>query len=50
MHQHDPSRVRKSWWIPGDLGKYGGATWLRRYYPSLFARLKAWFPRAQSFA
>lgn len=50
MHQREPWRVRKSWWIPGDMGKYGGATWLRRYYPSLFAKLKGWFPRAQSFA
>jgi phosphoadenosine phosphosulfate reductase len=50
MHEREPWRLRKSWWIPGDLGKYGGATWLRRYYPSLFARLLEWFPRARSFA
>lgn len=50
MHQRDPSRVRKSWWIPGDKGSHGGATWLRRYYPSLFQRLLDWFPRARSLA
>lgn len=50
MHEREPWRVRKSWWIPGDMGKYGGASWLRRYYPSLFQRLLKWFPRAQSYA
>ncbi|MFO7181634.1 MAG: phosphoadenosine phosphosulfate reductase family protein [Pseudomonadota bacterium] len=50
MHEREPWRLRKSWWIPGDRGKHGGATWLRRYYPSLFQRLLEWFPRARSFA
>jgi len=50
MHEREPWRIRKSWWIPGDAGRHGGITWLRRYYPSLFTQLKQWFPRAQSFA
>lgn len=50
MHEREPWRLRKSWWIPGDRGRHGGATWLRRYYPSLFRRLLEWFPRARSFA
>lgn len=50
MHQREPWRIRKSWWIPGSAGRHGGISWLRRYYPSLFARLREWFPRAQSFA
>lgn len=49
MHQREPWRLRKSWWIPGDQGKYGGVAWIRRYYPSLFQRLLEWFPRARSF-
>lgn len=48
-HEREPWRVRKSWWLPGAAGRHGGVAWLRRYYPSLFRQLLAWFPRAQSF-
>jgi 3'-phosphoadenosine 5'-phosphosulfate sulfotransferase (PAPS reductase)/FAD synthetase len=50
MHEREPWRVRKSWWLPGDRGKYGATTWLRRYYPSLYRRLLAWFPHAQGLS
>lgn len=49
MHEREPWRVRKSWWLPGASGRHGGVTWLRRYYPSLYRQLIEWFPRAQSF-
>lgn len=47
MHEREPWRIRKSWWLPGDRGKYGATSWLRRYYPSLHRRLLEWFPLAQ---
>lgn len=40
-HRAEPWRIRKSWWIPGSHAKHGGAAWLARYWPSLFAKLKA---------
>ena len=47
MHEREPWRIRKSWWLPGDRGKYGATSWLRRYWPSLYRRLVEWFPLAQ---
>lgn len=43
LHEH-PSRVRKSWWLPGSHSRWGAAVWLRTYYPSLFARLTEAMP------
>ena len=45
QHEH-PSRVRKSWWVPGAAHDRGGARWLRTYYPSLWARLVELVPAA----
>lgn len=39
MHRDEPWMVRKSWWIPGSHAGSGGVQWLRRYYPSLYAKL-----------
>lgn len=50
MHRDEPWRLRKSWWIPGAASRKGGIAWLRRYYPSLFQRLRSWFPQATSYA
>lgn len=47
MHRDEPWRVRKSWWIPGASTRFGGIAWLRRYYPSLFARLCELLPDAR---
>lgn len=49
-HRQDPSRIRKSWWIPGAHAAKGQAAWLRRYYPSLWEKFTAWFPDARCFA
>lgn len=46
MHATKPWMVRKSWWLPGDSATYGGVAWLRRYYPSLYAKMQEWFPGA----
>lgn len=38
MHTLEPWRLRKSWWLPAGNGVgHGQVTWLRRYYPSLYA-------------
>ena len=51
MHRHQPWMIRKSWWLPGaNAGKSGHMTWLRRYYPSLYERAKAWFPDTLSYS
>lgn len=50
MHADEPWRVRKSWWIPGASTRFGGIAWLRRYYPSLFARLCELLPDARHHA
>lgn len=47
MHANDPWRVRKSWWVPGKSSSKGGIAWLQRYYPSLYAQLRAWMPTAE---
>lgn len=39
-HKAKPWLIRKSWWIPGAHAKHGGVAWLRRYWPSLYAKLK----------
>ena len=49
MHAREPWRIRKSWWIPGASSRMGGVAWLAHYYPSLFAKLRTWFPSAASF-
>jgi 3'-phosphoadenosine 5'-phosphosulfate sulfotransferase (PAPS reductase)/FAD synthetase len=38
-HRLRPWLIRKSWWIPGRHAANGSAAWLRRYWPSLFAKL-----------
>lgn len=48
LHERAPWHVRKSWWLPGSNSRHGEVAWLRHYYPSLFAKFKEWFPRAQS--
>jgi len=47
MHADEPFRIRKSWWIPGQSGRYGGVAWLRRYWPSLYYQLCEWMPDAR---
>jgi 3'-phosphoadenosine 5'-phosphosulfate sulfotransferase (PAPS reductase)/FAD synthetase len=47
MHKSEPWRIRKSWWLPGSSARHGQATWLRRYYPSLYERLVSWVPSTQ---
>jgi 3'-phosphoadenosine 5'-phosphosulfate sulfotransferase (PAPS reductase)/FAD synthetase len=49
-HRLKPWLIRKSWWIPGAHAKNGSAAWLRRYWPSLFAKLAALTCDAQSYA
>jgi 3'-phosphoadenosine 5'-phosphosulfate sulfotransferase (PAPS reductase)/FAD synthetase len=49
-HRRDPSRIRKSWWIPGVHAAKGQAAWLRHYWPSLWERWKALFPDARTYA
>lgn len=49
-YRQEPWRIRKSWWLPGKSARWGGAAWLRRYYPSLFLRLCELFPDARSMA
>lgn len=48
MHSREPWQIRKSWWLPGRSAAHGQVAWLKRYYPSLFARLSAWFPSARA--
>lgn len=50
MHDREPWRVRKSWWVPGGATRHGGVVWLRHYWPSLYRRLTDWFPAAQSYS
>lgn len=50
MHADEPWRVRKSWWVPGASGRYGGVAWLRHYYPSLFRQLCRWIPQERGLA
>lgn len=50
MHEREPWRVRKSWWLPGASARHGGIAWLRRYYPSLFRQLCLWMPTARTHA
>lgn len=50
MHEREPWKVRKSWWIPGGSARMGGVAWLRRYWPQLYRQLLDWFPAAQQFS
>lgn len=50
MHNEEPWRVRKSWWVPGASGRHGGVAWLRHYYPSLFRKLCGWIPDSRTLA
>jgi 3'-phosphoadenosine 5'-phosphosulfate sulfotransferase (PAPS reductase)/FAD synthetase len=50
MHEHAPWNIRKSWWRPGASAWFGQIAWLRRYYPSLHARLQAVMPQVGTFA
>lgn len=47
MHAQQPWQLRKSWWVPGSHSCLGGVAWLQRYYPSLYAQLRAWMPTAE---
>jgi hypothetical protein len=38
-HRLKPWLIRKSWWIPGAHAGNGWAAWLKRYWPSLSAKL-----------
>lgn len=49
-HRAKPWMIRKSWWIPGAHARHGQAAWLRRYWPSLYARLADLAPDAQCYA
>lgn len=49
MHAADPSRLRKSWWLPGAGSARGQVAWLRRYYPSLYREFRSLFPEASMF-
>ena len=48
-HAREPWRIRKSWWVPGSHSRWGGAAWLRHYYPSLYQQLAAWMPDASAY-
>ena len=48
-HAREPWRLRKSWWVPGGHSRWGGAAWLRHYYPSLYHQLAAWMPDAGAY-
>ena len=50
LHADEPWRIRKSWWLPGTGYAGGQISWLRRYYPSLYAQMCEWMPRARMFA
>ena len=50
MHEHEPWNIRKSWWLPGASSWFGQLTWLRRYYPSLFRRLREVMPQVDVLA
>lgn len=50
FHGGDPSRVRKSWWVPGAHTSRGGMVWLKRYWPSLYRQLEELLPSAARFA
>jgi phosphoadenosine phosphosulfate reductase len=41
-----PDLIRKSWWLPGSSVKHGGLYWLKIYYPSLYFKIRRWFPDA----
>lgn len=43
-HRLKPWLIRKSWWIPGAHAKHGQVAWLRRYWPSLYAKLEELAP------
>ena len=38
-HRQKPWLIRKSWWIPGAHAANGQVAWLKRYWPSLYAKL-----------
>ena len=46
FHAQDPSRLRKSMWLPGEFAARGEIVWLRTYYPSLYERLREVMPDA----
>lgn len=49
MHEREPWRLRKSWWLPGRSAGHGQVAWLRRYWPSLWAKVKHLFPDARAY-
>lgn len=49
LHRDDPSRLRKSWWLPGAGTARGQVAWLRRYYPSLYLQFRTLFPDASMY-
>lgn len=49
-HRLKPWLIRKSWWIPGAHAAHGQVAWLRRYWPSLYAKLREIMPDASAYA
>jgi hypothetical protein len=49
MHENEPWNIRKSWWLPGASAWNGQIAWLRRYYPSLYAKLLSVMPQSSAF-
>lgn len=49
-HRRAPWLLRKSWWIPGAHAKNGQAAWLRRYWPSLYDRMREIMPDAPAYS
>lgn len=49
VHRKDPSRLRLDWWLPGQHGAKGHVQWLRRYYPSLYTKLRGLFADAWQY-
>ena len=48
-HRLKPWLIRKSWWIPGAHAAHGAASWLKRYWPSLFRKLAEFTYDARSY-
>lgn len=49
MHSREPWRIRKSWWLPGSSAGHGQVAWLRRYWPSLWEKVRHLFPDARAY-
>jgi phosphoadenosine phosphosulfate reductase len=49
FHEDDPTRIRKSWVLPGSHARKGYCAWLRYYYPEIFLKLAAIYPKVKSY-